>query len=109
MLPRARRVHGISKRRSRKRPIVTSRRLYCGFVPVAGSGLSNNARPSENAEERIFHRVINSQFKLGNFRTVLFLAAHIRARFSHRLRTAGFAEITVSQSRGGAYFDFIHA
>lgn len=96
MLPHTRCIHRISKRRSRKRSIVTSGRVHCGFVSVTGSSLPDNARPSKDVEERIVHHAINSQLKLGDIRTVLFLAAHICTRFSDRLRTAGFTEITVS-------------
>jgi len=65
-------------------------------MSVTGFSLSNNARPSKDVEEGIVHHAINSQLKLGDIRAVLFLAAHIRPRFSHRLHTAGFTEITVS-------------
>jgi len=96
MLPRTRRVHGISKRRRRKHSTVAFGCVHCGLVSVTGSNLSDNARPSKDVKEGIVHYAINSQLKLGDIRAVLFLAAHICPRFSHRLRTAGFAEITVS-------------
>lgn len=82
MLPRTRCVHRISERRPRKRSTVASGRVHCGFVSVTGSSLPDNARPSKDVEEGIIHHAIDSQLKLGDIRAVLFLAAHIRTRFS---------------------------
>lgn len=82
VLPRAGRVHGISKRRSRECAAAASGRVYRGSTPAAGPDLPDSAGSPEDAEERIVHVPANGQFELGQFRAVLLLAAHIRARFS---------------------------
>jgi hypothetical protein len=61
--------------------------------------LPDNAGSFEDVKKGIVYQFIDRQFELGDVRTVLLLATHIRARFSYRLHIAGLAEVAISQSR----------
>lgn len=65
VLPRAGRVYGISKHRSRKCAAVASGRIYCGSESVARANMPDNARSSENAEEGVVYVTVDGQFELG--------------------------------------------